>query len=122
MSVAALAREVPTPLPSMAAAGVTLPLANGETRECRFSSRAIIEVENTWGSHLEFLKEFEEIPLNTLGWVLLHCCSDVTDQDQAIALLDGTDWPELKRLVEMAWSKAHLPPLPQETPDPTQGQ
>jgi hypothetical protein len=106
----------------MAAEGVVLPLAGGESRTCRFSSRAIITLENTWGSHLDFLMEFEQIPLNTLGWVLMHCCPDVKDADQAIDLLDGCDWRELKRLVETAWEQAHLPALPSAEPDPTSGQ
>jgi hypothetical protein len=106
----------------MAAEGVLLPLAGGETRVCRFSSRAIIRIENTWGSYLEFLDEFEKIPMNTLAWVLLACCPDVAGEDQAIDLLDGTDWPALKRLVLDAWDQAHLPPSQTTEPDPTEGQ
>jgi hypothetical protein len=106
----------------MAGEGVALPLAGGETRMCRFSSRAIIKLENTYGSHFAFLTELDEIPLNTLGWVLLNCCGDIEGEDAAMDFLDGTDWPNLKQLVLAAWDQAHLPALPSNEPDPTEGQ
>lgn len=118
MTVSELARATPSPAPSAAGEGVTLPLA-GESIELRFSARNIIKVENGFGSHEEFLAEFDRIPVNTLAWVLVACCGQT--EDRAKDLLDTVNWRDLVDLVHIAWRKANWEPEPSIDTGPTQG-
>lgn len=117
MTVASLARSVPSPAPTLAGDGVNLPLYGGESRELRFSSRNLLKIENVFNSFEEFFAELEQIPVNTLAWLLQACC-EVKTLDAALDLLDGQPFRPLIDLVHVAFDRANPPTVADDAVEP----
>lgn len=103
--------------PSVSGDGVTVQLANGP-HEVRFSAKAIVRVENTWGTYEDFLFDLENAPVRTISMVLVLTGIE-KDESKAIDLLDGVNWREAREQVLAAWRRANW--LPDEAAVPTPG-
>jgi hypothetical protein len=101
--------------PCLTGDGVSLMLADGKAHEVRFTARAIIRVENTYGSHEDFETALDTMPVGTLASVLL-IAAGVTDENVALDLLDGVNWRPMILDVRAAWKLANWEPSPTAVP------
>lgn len=114
MTEAPLLKAAPD-APSTVGDGIKVALAGGAMHELRFSIKAMVRVENTFGSAADYLAALETQPIGTLASTLI--ITDIAKDDaSAIALLEGVNWRELREDLHRAWRRANWEPEPTAVP------